>query len=196
MTRAALFDMDGVLADSHAVWFHVMNDVARTLSMPAISEAQLDAAFGQGLAEDERVFYPGTPIAELTRLYEEAFPRHIEHMQANPEAVAALANLRAQGQAIAVVTNTPQGLAEDILRVLELEPLVDVTSGLRPGVHEKPAPDLIIYALEQLGVAPEQAVMIGDSHYDELAAKAANVRFRSYQLKAGTSLKTFLSDAP
>lgn len=194
--RAVLFDMDGVLADSHDVWFHVMNDVARTLGRPAITEAQMEAAFGQGLAEDERVFYPGTSLEALTRLYEEAFPRHVAHMRANPEAQATLGDLRARGLGIGVVTNTPQGLAEEILRVLELLPLVDVTSGLRPGVQEKPAPDLVLDALTQLDVAAPDAVMLGDSVYDEQAATAAGVPFRLYQLKAGTSLRTFLSDAP
>ena len=193
---AVLFDMDGVLADSHDVWFHVMNDVARTLGYPAITEAQMEAAFGQGLAEDERVFYPGTSLEDLTRHYERAFPRHIVHMRANPEAKSVLEALRAKGLKVGVVTNTPQGLAEAILSVLELLPLVDVTAGLRPGIREKPAPDLVLDVLERLGIEAGDALLVGDSVYDEQAAVAAGVPFRLYQLKAGTSLRTFLSDAP
>ncbi|MDJ0973966.1 MAG: HAD family hydrolase [Planctomycetota bacterium] len=193
---AVLFDMDGVLADSHDVWFYVMNDVAETLGFPAITPEQMEAAFGQGLAEDERVFYPGTSMEALTRHYEEAFPRHIVHMRANPEAKEVLESLRARGTKVGVVTNTPQGLAEAILSVLELLPLIDVTAGLRPGIREKPAPDLVLDVLARLSVDAGNALMLGDSIYDGQAAEAAGVPFRLYQLKAGTSLRTFLSDVP
>ena len=43
---AVLFDMDGVLADSHDVWFYVMNDVAETLGYPAITPELRAKVFG------------------------------------------------------------------------------------------------------------------------------------------------------
>jgi HAD superfamily hydrolase (TIGR01549 family) len=41
--------------------------------------------------------------------------------------------------------------------------------------QSKPAPDIVVAALEAVGVAPENAVMVGDTVYDVRAAKAAGV---------------------
>ena len=41
--------------------------------------------------------------------------------------------------------------------------------------QSKPAPDIVLAALEEVGVAPEDAVMLGDTVYDVRAAKAAGV---------------------
>ncbi len=40
----------------------------------------------------------------------------------------------------------------------------------------KPAPDIVLAALDAVGVAPERAVMIGDTVYDVRAARAAGVQ--------------------
>ena len=40
----------------------------------------------------------------------------------------------------------------------------------------KPAPDLLIDAMAECGVTPAQTVMVGDTSFDMLMAKAANVR--------------------
>ena len=41
--------------------------------------------------------------------------------------------------------------------------------------QSKPAPDIVVAALEAVGVAPENAIMLGDTVYDVRAAKAAGV---------------------
>jgi HAD superfamily hydrolase (TIGR01549 family) len=41
--------------------------------------------------------------------------------------------------------------------------------------QSKPAPDIVVAALEAVGVAPENAVMLGDTVYDVRAANAAGV---------------------
>jgi phosphoglycolate phosphatase len=52
-----------------------------------------------------------------------------------------------------------------------------VVVGRRAGLRPKPAPDPLLAALEGLGVGPSAAVMVGDSEVDEVAARAAGVRF-------------------
>ena len=41
--------------------------------------------------------------------------------------------------------------------------------------RSKPAPDIVVAALEAVGVAPQDAVMVGDTVYDVRAARAAGV---------------------
>src|SRR5215813_6313619 len=63
--RAVLFDLDGVLVESRAVWFEVMRAIARKFGYSEISAEQMRRAWGQGIAEDVRMFYPGLTVEEL-----------------------------------------------------------------------------------------------------------------------------------
>ncbi len=54
---------------------------------------------------------------------------------------------------------------------------VDVVVARERGIRPKPHPDPVLKALEKLGVKPSEAVMVGDSEWDEAAASAAGVTF-------------------
>jgi len=51
-----------------------------------------------------------------------------------------------------------------------------VVIGGGPGIVKKPAPDILIAAMQQLSATPSDTVMVGDSTSDVQAAKAAGVR--------------------
>jgi phosphoglycolate phosphatase-like HAD superfamily hydrolase len=65
----------------------------------------------------------------------------------------------------------------------DLSARVDLPAGIAAIVGRdtmlalKPAPDMVIRALEQLSATPEDAAFVGDSEADFLAARAAHVRF-------------------
>ena len=44
--RAILFDLDGVLVESYAVWYHLLNQTARELGYPEISRELYRARAG------------------------------------------------------------------------------------------------------------------------------------------------------
>jgi phosphoglycolate phosphatase-like HAD superfamily hydrolase len=75
-------------------------------------------------------------------------------------------------QCLVLVSATPQGEMEDILRA------VGIASCFHE-VHGAPTPKLqaIQAALERRGCAPADALMIGDSDSDYVAAKAAGLAF-------------------
>lgn len=63
-----------------------------------------------------------------------------------------------------------------------------------PELRIKPAPDQVDEALRALGVAPGDAIMIGDSSWDEGAAHAAGVRFVG--ISNGRPTKQFTAATP
>mmetsp|Transcript_24077 Transcript_24077/g.72250 ORF Transcript_24077/g.72250 Transcript_24077/m.72250 type:complete len:387 (-) Transcript_24077:18-1178(-) len=113
----------------------------------------------------------------------------LEDFELLPGVAEAVRAAKARGCRVAVVTNQSarrKGLLS--ARVLDeihgalrrAVPEIDAilaASGLEDGSPAlKPAPDLLLAALEKFGAAPERAIMIGDARTDMVAAARANVR--------------------
>jgi len=186
--QAILFDMDGVLVDSFEMWLGILNDVALSVGTAPITRPALQAAFGQGVEKDVQVFYPGLDVAALCAAYDEATGRHLGRMVPHPQARAALLSLRERGLHTAIVTNTQTSLATEILKGCGIFDLVDVLSAMQAGVREKPHPDLLLRAMQALGVRKGACIMVGDTEYDACSAKAAGVTFVQYDLRSGADL--------
>jgi HAD superfamily hydrolase (TIGR01509 family) len=183
---ALLFDLDGVLVDTYEVWFHLLNDVARRLDHPPIDRELYRACWGQGIEEDVRRFYPGRSVPEVNGWYEKLYGDHLARLKVMEGASTSLAGWP---QPKAVVTNSPFAIGTKALEIAGLRAHFRTVVGCDRVPRSKPAPDGVLLACETLGVAPARALMIGDSRYDEGAAKAAGVPFvwfRSFaELKIG-----------
>jgi HAD superfamily hydrolase (TIGR01509 family) len=175
--RAVLFDMDGVLLKSEEAWAHVVAAAGERFRGSPVTLEEFQPTFGQGTEADVRVFGLRCTPAELDRFYIEHFPRYAEHVWVNPEARGLLETLGARGLGRAVVTNTVSPLATPLLEAARLAGCFECKACADLVPRSKPAPDLVLYALEKLGVAAGEALMVGDSRYDRGAAGAAGVRF-------------------
>ena len=93
------------------------------------------------------------------------------------EDVDVVKELKNLGMKLAAVSNASQECTEFVLDLFNLKPYFDFIAGKDysnlDGV--KPSPYLVIKALNALNIRPSDAVMIGDSHHDVLAGKAAGV---------------------
>lgn len=190
--RAVLFDLDGVLIDSYHAWFTVVNDAARQFGSPEVSLEKFKSVWGQGIGADVKNLYPGRTHRDVEEAYERAMAKQAGTIVVNPEAAATLDDLRALGLPRACVTNTQIGLARAVLTASGLLARFEAVEGMAPGRREKPAPDLLLAALGTFHVAPADALMVGDSRYDEGAAEAAGVPFLRYDLREGGSLRAAL----
>lgn len=104
------------------------------------------------------------------------------HFELLPGVVPALERLRSLGLDLAVVANWD-------LTLRRLLDEVGLARHFRVIVHaaEKPAPEGLLRALDQLGVTPARALHIGDDQVDELAAGAARMRFAAAPLPEAAS---------
>lgn len=174
MTRAALFDLDGVLVDTYDVWAALLDDVARRLGYPALSHDDHRSAWGRGIEADVAAFFPRHTVDEIRRLYADLYDSHLPRLRVMD---GAREKLGALDLPKAVVTNSPAALACRALDLARLSPFFAAVVGSDDVPRSKPAPDMLLEACRRLGVAPAQAVLVGDSRYDEEAARAAGARF-------------------
>ncbi len=171
--RAVLWDLDGVLIDSYEVWFHLLNATSRAFGGIEISRQVMRDGWGQGVAADVERFFPHKTVAETEAYYHAHFMGHASHLRVDPDARSVTDELRRRGFAQSLLTNTPSGLAREILRAAKLE--LDEVVGGTDVPNAKPAPDMVVEACRRLGVEAREAIVVGDSRYDLEAARGAGV---------------------
>ena len=184
--QAVLFDLDGTLLDTVADLSVALNRALAEQNLAGLSADEVRTLIGRGLPTliERAVARLGAAGGRLDRaLLLERFHVHYEriHQQQEiqtcvyPGVSAGLAGLRALGLSLAVVTNKPQKAAVDLLARLGLGRWVNVVVGGDSGIYRKPHPQPLLSACEQLQVRPAQALMVGDSLIDVLAARAAGL---------------------
>ncbi|MDX2009312.1 MAG: HAD-IA family hydrolase [Myxococcaceae bacterium] len=194
--NAVLFDMDGVLVRSEEVWFRVVEAAGERFRGRPVTRDEFFPTFGQGTAADIPVFGFSCSVAELDAFYVAEFVKHLGSMWVNPEAAPLVKQLTARGLSVAVVTNTVAPLTKAILEHAQLAGWFAVRATADRVAHAKPAPDLVQLALNELGVAPASAVMVGDSRFDREAARAAGVRFIGLKLDGDARVERLGDLAP
>jgi HAD superfamily hydrolase (TIGR01549 family) len=173
--RAALFDLDGVLASSHSFWFELMNDTARAAGCPAIGPAAFAATWGQDTAADAAMFFPTWRAERVQRHYRERGDGFSEFLQVDPQAIEVLATLARRRLRTGLVTNSPRWFVRLFLRRCAVRFGVLVTAD--DVAAPKPAPDGLLMACRALGVRPAEAVYVGDTQLDRAASRRSGMPF-------------------
>jgi phosphoglycolate phosphatase len=181
--RAILFDLDGTLVDSASDLAASVNELVSRSGLPPLSLDRVKSMIGGGLrALAERAFAATgkqlsgaaleTAETELVEIY---LGRLTHTTRLMPGAERAISECHAAGLLLGVVTNKPQVATRKILLHFGLIDRIGAIIGGDAVVNKKPAPDALLLALDQLGVAPSDALMIGDSATDVAAARAAGM---------------------
>ena len=188
--RAILFDLDGVLVDSEEAWHRAAAEAGvRFRGGRAITRDEIASTFGQGVGADVEVWGVSCTPAELDAFYEEALPQHLSAVRVAPDARRVVEALAARGLPRALVTNTIGSLARQLVALaVPLELFGSLATADR--AEAKPAPDLVLLACSELGVAAEDAWLVGDSRYDQAAARAAGAVFVGLGLPGDETIAT------
>ena len=181
---AVLLDLDGTLLDSVPDLAHAANAMRVERGMLPLHEDVVATFVGKGVDNLVRRTLAGAmesadPIpAQDFAAARQSFFRHYHLVNGDKAIVYAgvidgLKAMRAQGLKMAVVTNKPTEFTLPLLERAGLAGFFQVVVCGDTCQRRKPDPDQVLYACQQLGVTPAQAVTIGDSSNDTLAARAA-----------------------
>jgi len=171
-----IFDWDGTLIDSQANIVQCLQWMINDLSLPGRTDNQLSNIIGLGLYEALHNLFPDYD----GQVYQQMVDRYRYHFLSSepslpfPGAEEVLTHLAHNDYLLAVATGKGRG---------GLDKALDST-GFRQWFHatrcadetrSKPHPQMLEEILEELGVEPQRAVMIGDTEYDLRMAKSAGV---------------------
>jgi HAD superfamily hydrolase (TIGR01509 family) len=175
---AFLFDLDGTLVDSvyeHVLaWREVLEQDGIELSVWRIHRriGMSGGLFVNGLLRETGRDVTSADSARLQELHTQAYQRRGGQVRPLPGARELLAYLTGVGVPWAIATSGQRSGAAATLEPLGVPPEVPVVT--RDEVaRAKPDPDLFLAAAERLGVEITDAVVVGDSVWDLLAARRA-----------------------
>jgi len=92
-----------------------------------------------------------------------------------PGTQEALATLRQRGYLLGIATSKPQPLAEELLGREDMLSLFDGIVGSSTDGNNTSKADVLRAVMRMLAVTPEETVLVGDTKYDVLGAKACRV---------------------
>jgi HAD superfamily hydrolase (TIGR01509 family) len=170
--KAVVFDIDGVLIDSKLLITEAIKDVLATRGL-AVSAEQMAAVAGQPIAAMYKSFAPALDAAELEREHVAHNELHLDLLRAHNGAAEVLDKLSKEYK-IAAFTGL-NALARQRLALFGLDSYFPSIIDSTRYTHHKPDPEGLLLALDEVGVAADVAIYVGDAKNDVGAGKAAGV---------------------
>jgi phosphoglycolate phosphatase len=182
-SRALVFDLDGTLIDSAPDLHSVLATLMGEQSLPPPTLPAVRDMIGDGAQVLVRRAFAAANvdlgddrIAGLTTRFVELYsaaPCRLTTVY--PGVALTLRGLREDGWWLGLCTNKPQVPTELILQTLGLSDLFASVLGGDRIERRKPQPEHVLAVLNGLGVPPDDALLVGDSRNDVLAAHSAGL---------------------
>ena len=192
-----VFDLDGTLVDSAADIAEALNRTLQDWQLPRVPEATVLTWIGDGVRRlVDQAFTAAGSDADRGAVMP-GFMRHYEAcLLRSPRLFdgveAALQALHARGVPLAICTNKPAALVPPLLQHFELQGMFALVLGGDSLAERKPSGAPLRHIAAHFGVAPEAALMVGDSITDYRAAVDAGmpVALVRYGYPRGLDLQT------
>ncbi len=180
MLKAVIFDMDGVIIDSEPLHaraavlalqkynldvpldyiYSFVGTTANSMCQTMINDFHIDAAPEELLAANDA-------IKELL-LKEEGYT-------AVPYVLDLIKDLYEHGVKLIIASSSPAASIEYVMDFFQIRNYFEGYVSGTTVAHPKPAPDIFLEAAKQLGVNPQDCIIIEDSFHGVTAAAAAGI---------------------
>ena len=176
--RGVLFDVDGTLIDSsyiHTVsWWGAFRQQGYDVPMASIhrhvgmgGDRLVDSLLPGGR---DRALDP-----EILASHGALYASHWPSLRALDGAKDLLAQCHTGGLAVALASSARRKDLEVMKSILDAEAFIDAATSANDAKNSKPAPDILVAALEAINVQAADAIYIGDAVWDMQAAAALEI---------------------
>lgn len=179
--EAVLFDLDGTLLDTIEDLTDSMNEALKRLGFPVHDSEACKMFVGDGVEKFALRALPKNRRDEVTvarcvtgmrEVYSKRWAQKTRPYDGIPEL---LDNLTRREIKLAVLSNKPHDSTQEMVTKLLSKWRFDPVVGARPSVPRKPDPTLALHIAQQLRVAPETFLYLGDTGTDMRTARGAGM---------------------
>jgi len=180
MQLGVLFDMDGTLIDSHDTHVECWLRYAAQEGI-VLDRDRVNSTFGMVNREIIRSFWPNEVSDEKMLEIDhgkEAMVREMfrADLPAMPGVKELLQTLHERGFKLAVASSGPRANVVLACELLGIAPLLDAVVTGSDVKRGKPHPEIFLTAAEQIGVDPQNCIVVEDAAVGIQAAKAAGMK--------------------
>ncbi len=175
---AVLFDIDGTLIDSNDAHVEAWHR-AFAAEGYSISRRQIHDQVGKGGDNLVPSLLPHAPADIQHRIdqahgeiYKRDFLPRVEPFEG---AKKVLRSLVERGHTLVLASSASRTEVDHYVELLDADGLLSGSTSKDDVAHSKPCPDIFVTALASTGYPAEQAVVIGDTPYDIIAARRAGI---------------------
>jgi len=174
--RLILFDVDGTLVDSPGLIVDAIRQAFVDCGLDAPSEEDARGVIGLSLAAAMAQLCPDpAQWGRLADAYRRAWRAREDAVRLVSGMDELIRWLRAQGAYLGIATGKSRRGLQRMLRLLGLEDCFDVVR-TADDCPSKPHPAMVQECAEELGLSPQQAVVVGDAIVDVQMARAAGAQ--------------------
>lgn len=164
--KAVIFDMDGVLVDSEVYWDKSRVEFAQDRGKVWTDEFQR-LAMGQSTVGWAKVMKEKLELDEsideiITEMKQRVIAHYEERMPTRPGAIESVKHMKEHFR-VGLASGSPTEIIKAVLRITGLDQIFEVMIYGDEVPKGKPAPDIYIEAMKQLGVTPDVTIGIEDS---------------------------------
>ena len=176
----AIFDMDGVLADTGPIHFESWVKMAKEIGHEFTKEL-FEETFGQQSIPITRNLVGEDIDIKLVRKWanlKEKYYREMikDNIEPLPGVINLLKNLKKNGFKLAVGSSGPPENVKLILNSLKIKPFFNVIITAAQVRHGKPDPEVFLIVAKKLKVKPQNCIVIEDAPVGIKAAKKAGMK--------------------
>lgn len=176
--RGVLFDVDGTLIDSsyiHTIaWWGAFRQYGYDIPMASIH--RLVGMGGDRLVDNLLPAGRDTSLdPEIMASHGALYASHWPALRALDGAKDLLAQCHAAGLAVALASSARKKDLQVMKETLDADAFIHAATSANDAKESKPAPDILVAALDAVGVDAADAVFVGDAVWDVKAAAALGI---------------------
>lgn len=179
MYRLAIFDFDGTLVDSAPGIVDVMRLCVEEYKLPVHIYKEWQMLIGVPLMRQMEIIFPDHSEEfwlEVATRYRAIYDvRAIEYCPLFPTLIDTLQSLKEAEVKITIASSKRRHLVEEVLNHHQLSHYFSLIVGAQDVANHKPHPESVHLTLQQMAIAKNDAIVIGDSTYDLDMAHNAGV---------------------
>ncbi len=175
-----IFDVDGTLVDSNDAHASAWLDALKEFGFSEVGYDTVRKMIGMGgdkllpkltgLTEDDE---RGKQL--LDRRKQIFLQQYLPSLKAFPMARALVERIKREGMIAVVASSANKKELQPLLRVAQVDDLMDGTTSSDDADESKPDPDIVLAAVAKTGLLAAQLIMVGDTPYDVEASRGAGV---------------------